>query len=140
MRLKSYLLVTGITAVALFGATPAFAADEASPEPGNGNGAPSESASPAEEAPGQPSAEPTAPGVLNPDPMSPEEEECWALIEESEESGVWDEDLELSELCQDIVEEWEAEEAEAAEPERGGSPLNPAAPAEPQSVAPTYTG
>ncbi|WP_053616703.1 hypothetical protein [Nocardiopsis sp. NRRL B-16309] len=118
MRLKSYLLVTGITAAALFGATPVFA-DEASPEPTPV--VPSE----AEAAPDQPSAA----------PLTPEEEECWAMIEESRAAGMGTEDfvgaLEDGASCEEIIAEWE---------ESGAGPWDPAVPAEPQPAEPNYTG
>ncbi|GAB2507511.1 FliH/SctL family protein [Nocardiopsis aegyptia] len=127
MRLKSYLLVTGITAAALFGATPAFA-DAVSPEPSAVPSPPEASEQPSEE-PEQPSAMPVPPEQM---------EECEALFEEGQASGLFGEDMEFPSdsgvTCEEIIAEWEAAE------EGAGSPWESAPPAEPQPADPNYTG
>ncbi|RKS05912.1 hypothetical protein DFP74_1528 [Nocardiopsis sp. Huas11] len=120
MRLKSYLLITGITAAALFGAAPAFA-EEVAPDP-------TDAPSPVESAPEQ----------ASPDPMLPTDEECQAMLDERGAPWTPEEEIDLGNgaTCEEIIAEWE----EARDEERADEAGNGAPPAQPQPADPNYTG
>lgn len=152
MRLKSYLLVTGMTAAALFGTVPAFA-DEASPaptpaeespddastEPTRGDGSPEDSAEPTR-GDGSPDEGPDDLGApFVPDPIGPQEEACWALLDENWGDESWEEvldgEVDLGEDCDESLAHWR----EVWE-ERGDEARPAAPPADPRPADPNYTG